>query len=165
MKLLNVLFLFISINVLSTDINTVRAAYKEAGQDDTKIEAFNNLLTHISTNDDVVLVAYKGAAITLLAKNERKIKDKKSLVIEGVSYVEYAIEKEPNNIEVRFIRLGIQENTPKLLKYKSNIEEDKQFILKQFKNISSSNLRNHIKDYILQSKAFSDEEKSVFSKQ
>lgn len=165
MKLLNILILVLYINVLSIDINTVRVAYKEAAQDSTKIESFNQLLTSISKNDDVTLVAYKGAAITLLAKNEKKIKDKKDLFTEGVAFVEYALGKSPNNIEIRFIRLGIQENTPKILKYKGNIEEDKLFIIKEFKNISSSNLRNHIKDYILQSKAFSDEEKSVFSGQ
>tara|TARA_R110002111_G_scaffold163455_2_gene229645 strand:- start:11622 stop:12116 length:495 start_codon:yes stop_codon:yes gene_type:complete len=164
MKLLNVLILAISITVLSLDVSTVRNAYKEAAQDSSKIEAFSKLLTNVSKNDDVALVAYKGAAIALLARNEKRIKDKKDLFVEGISYVEYAIEKAPNNIEVRFIRLGIQENTPKILKYKGYIEEDKQFILKQFKNISSSNLRNHIKDYILQSKSFSDEEKSVFSR-
>ncbi|WP_282031697.1 hypothetical protein [Winogradskyella eximia] len=164
MKLLNVLILAISITVLSLDVSTVRNAYKEAAQDSSKIEAFSKLLTNVSKNDDVALVAYKGAAIALLARNEKRIKDKKDLFVEGISYVEYAIEKAPNNIEVRFIRLGIQENTPKILKYKGDIEEDKQFILKQFKNINSSNLRNHIKDYILQSKSFSDEEKSVFSR-
>ncbi|RED43138.1 hypothetical protein DFQ10_10650 [Winogradskyella eximia] len=164
MKLLNVLILAISITVLSLDVSTVRNAYKEAAQDSSKIEAFSKLLTNVSKNDDVTLVAYKGAAIALLARNEKRIKDKKDLFVEGISYVEYAIEKAPNNIEVRFIRLGIQENTPKILKYKGDIEEDKQFILKQFKNINSSNLRNHIKDYILQSKSFSDEEKSVFSR-
>ncbi|MBO0591067.1 hypothetical protein I2486_06560 [Cellulophaga sp. E16_2] len=164
MKLLSVLILAISIKMLSIDIDTVRSAYKEAGQDKTKIEAFNSLLLNISKDDsNVTLVAYKGASITLLAKNEKSIKNKKNLFIEGVSYIEYAIEKSPKNIELRFIRLGIQENTPKLLKYKGNIEEDKQFILKQFKNISSSNLKKHIKDYVLQSKAFSDEEKSVIS--
>jgi hypothetical protein len=164
MKLLNVLILAISITVLSLDVSTVRNAYKEAAQDSSKIQAFSKLLTNVSKNDDVTLVAYKGAAIALLARNEKRIKDKKDLFVEGISYVEYAIEKAPNNIEVRFIRLGIQENTPKILKYKGDIEEDKQFILKQFKNINSSNLRNHIKDYILQSKSFSDEEKSVFSR-
>ncbi|MDO5971752.1 hypothetical protein Q4Q35_18270 [Flavivirga aquimarina] len=165
MKFLTVLILTISINVLSIDINAVRNAYKAAGQDHTKVEAFNKLLLNITKKDKSVLVAYKGAAIALLARKEKKIKEKKRLFQEGVSYVEYAIEKSPNNIEPHFIRLGIQENTPKILKYKSNIEEDKQFILKQFKNITSTNLRNHIKDYILQSKAFSDEEKTVISSQ
>lgn len=165
MKFLIVFISVISIHILSIDINTVRDAYKEAAQDHTKVEAFNNLLLNITKKDKSALVAYKGAAIALLARHEKKIKDKKKLFLEGVSYVEYAIEKSPNNIETHFIRLGIQENTPKLLKYKGNIEEDKQFILKQFKNITSSNLRNHIKDYILQSKAFSDEEKIVISSQ
>lgn len=164
MKLLHALLLVISINLLVLDINTVRDAYREAGNDDTKIEAFSKLLSNVSKKDDVSLIAYKGAAITLSAKNEKRIKDKKDLFVEGVSYIEYAVEKSPNNIDVRFVRLGIQENSPKILKYKSNIEEDKQLILKQFKSISSSNLRDHIKDYILQSKAFSDEEKSLFSR-
>ncbi|WP_303316728.1 hypothetical protein Q4Q34_07955 [Flavivirga abyssicola] len=165
MKFLMVLISAISINTLSIDMGTVRNAYKEAAQDHTKIETFNNLLLKITKKDDPTLVAYKGAAIALLAKQEKKVKDKKKLFIEGVSYVEHAIEKSSNNIEVRFVRLGIQENTPKLLKYKGHIEEDKQFILKHFKNITSSNLRHHIKDYILQSKAFSDEEKTVISSQ
>lgn len=165
MKLFSVFLFVLSINLLSIDINTVRSAYKDAAEDKTKVESFSKLLTNVSKKDDAILIAYKGASIALLAKEEKKIKDKKNLFVEGVSYVEYAVEKSPNNIEVRFIRLGIQENTPKILKYKTNIEEDKLFILKQFKDISSSNLRNHIKDYILQSKAFSDEEKSVFSRQ
>ena len=165
MKFLNALILVLSLNVISIDINTVRNAYKEAANDNTKIEAFSKLLSNISKKDDVALVAYKGASMTLSAKGEKRIKDKKNRFVEGVSFVEYAIEKAPNNIEVRFVRLGIQENTPKILKYKKNIEEDKLFLLKQFKDISSSNLRNHIKDYILQSKAFSDEEKLVISNQ
>ncbi|OEK09633.1 hypothetical protein A8C32_13100 [Flavivirga aquatica] len=165
MKFLMVLISAISINILSIDINTVRKAYKEAAHDHNKIETFNNLLLKITKKDKAALVAYKGAAIALLAKQEKKIKDKKALFIEGVSYVEHAIEKSSNNIEVRFVRLGIQENTPKLLKYKDNIEEDKRFILKHFKGITSLNLKRYIKDYILQSKAFSDEEKTVISSQ
>ncbi|TGV02291.1 hypothetical protein EM932_11820 [Flavivirga rizhaonensis] len=160
-----VLISVISINILSVDINTVRKAYKEAAQDRTKVETFNNLLLKVTKKDEATLVAYKGAAIALLARQEKKVKDKKKLFIKGVSYVEHAIGKSSNNIEVHFVRLGIQENTPKLLKYKGHIEEDKQFILKHFKDITSSNLRHYIKDYILQSKAFSDEEKTVISNQ
>ncbi|AUP79580.1 hypothetical protein [Flavivirga eckloniae] len=165
MKFLIVLISAISINTLSIDLSTVRNAYKKAAQDHTKVKTFNNLLLKITKKDKAALVAYKGAAIALLARQEKKVKDKKKLFLEGVSYVEYAIEKSSNNIEVRFVRLGIQENTPKLLKYKNHIEEDKQFILKHFKDITSSNLKYHIKDYILQSKAFSDEEKIVISSQ
>ncbi|MBU2938193.1 hypothetical protein KO494_01450 [Lacinutrix sp. C3R15] len=161
MKSLLVLIAGFVLTFQSLDLNTIRNAYKAAAQDKTKTEAFYNSLEKVTKNSKVELVAYKGAAIALLAKQAITLKEKKEGFIQGVTLVEYAITKAPNNIEVRFIRLGIQENTPKILKYKGNIEEDKLFILKQYKNISSSRLKKHIKDYILQSKAFTDEEKTL----
>ena len=161
MKLKLALIASFLIIIQSLDLNTVRDAYKIAAQDKTKTEAFNASLAKVTKNDKVELVAYKGAAIALVAKHAKTLKAKKEGFIEGVTLVEYAITKSPNNIEVRFIRLGIQENTPKLLKYKGNIDEDKHFIIKQFNSIKSSALKKHIKDYILQSKGFTDEEKSL----
>lgn len=151
--------------ILSQDLSSVRIAYKEAAHDKSKVETFSQMLKDVTKNNNVALVAYKGASIALKAKYAETIKDKKDGFIEGVSYIEFAIEKEPNAIEPRFIRLGIQENTPKILKYKDHIGEDKLFLLKQFKNISSQNLKGHIKDYILQSKIFTNEEKLTISNQ
>jgi len=161
MKFLIVFIAVLSLNTTSLDVDTVRIAYKEAAHDKTKVDAFYKLLSKVTKEDNSTLVAYKGAAISLMGKQAKKIKEKKELFIEGVSYIEFAIKKSPKNIEIHFIRLGIQENTPKLLKYKSNIEEDKNYILKQFNTIKSSALKKHISDYILQSKAFSDEEKAL----
>ena len=161
MKFLMVLITSFFITNQSLDLNTIRTAYKEAAQDKSKVESFHKSLSKVNKNDNLELVAYKGAAIALVAKHAKTIKDKKEGFVEGVTLLEYAIEKEPNNIEARFIRFSIQENTPKLLKYKRNLDEDKRFILKQYQNIKSSHLKNHIKDYISQSKVFTDEEKSV----
>jgi len=141
------------------DLETLRLAYKDAGQDDSKIEVFENLVKDITTEDNPVLVGYKGAALTLKAKLEKTIKEKKDVFVQGKEVIEYAIQKDPESIELRFIRLGIQENTPKLLKYKENIEEDKNYILKNYNSISSKDLKRHITDYIKQSKAFSETEK------
>lgn len=162
MKLLVVLFTSILLNTQTTDLGIIRSAYKEAAHNKAKITSFSNLLTTISKdNPNLVLVAYKGASLTLQAKYAKTIKEKKEGFIEGVSYLEYAIETDPNNIELRFIRMGIQENSPKILKYKDAINQDKLFILDQFIYIKSVNLKKHIKDYILQSKAFSEEEKQT----
>lgn len=165
MKLLLVLISSVFITLQPLDLNSVRTAYKEAAQEKTKVEQFYNSLSKITKNDKIELVAYKGASITLLARQSKTIKKKKERFIEGVSWVNFAINQAPNNIEIRFIRLGIQENTPKLLKYKENIEEDKLFLKQQYRYIKSTTLKNHISDYILQSKVFSDEEKSLISKQ
>lgn len=155
-----VTFLF---NIQALELSKVRKDYREAANNKEKVDDFYSAMQSVTKTDNMTLVAYKGASIALKARDSKKLKDKKEGFIEGVSFIEYAIEKEPNNIESRFIRLGIQENTPKLLKYKDDIEGDKLFIMKQFPNISSSDLKSHIKDYILQSDIFTSEEKSVLS--
>lgn len=147
--------------LVSLDLSVIRTAYKGAAQNAKEVDAFYESLANVSKQDRPELVAYKGASIALKAKKSKTLKAKKDGFIEGVEWVEFAIEQAPNNVEARFIRLSIQENTPKLLKYKSNIEEDKGFILKQFNNIASTSLKNYIKDYILHSKVFTDEEKSL----
>lgn len=161
MKFLVFLITLLTLNTLSLDIKDVRVAYRDAAHNDDKVTAFNNLVASVTKNDDVALVAYKGAAITMKAKIGGSIKEKKEFLKEGVSYIEFAIEKAPNDIEPRFVRIGVQENTPRIVGYKDNIDEDKAFILKHYSNIKSTDLKNHIKDYILESKLFSDEEKQI----
>lgn len=162
MKLFIVFISFIFLNIQSIDFNTIRHDYKEAAQDKTKVIALNTQLTSVTKKSNVVLVAYKGAGIALKGRYSKKIKYKKQFFIEGVTLVEYALKIAPNNIELRFIRLGIQENTPKLLKYKGKIVEDKNYILSRFNTVKSLDLKTHIKDYVLQSKVFSVEEKKLF---
>ncbi|WP_338732113.1 hypothetical protein [Mangrovimonas cancribranchiae] len=164
MRLLLLSFLCL-VTTQNFDLSQIRNQYKEAANDSTKVEAFYNSLQSVSKKDNVALVAYKGAAIALKARKAKTIREKKDGFIEGVSLIEYTIEKEPNAIEPRFIRLGIQENAPKILGYNNHIDSDKAFLLKQFKHIRASNLKSHIKDYILQSKVFTDEEKNVISTQ
>lgn len=156
-----ILLLFTSFQTL--ELSDIRQSYKTAAQNEDQVLAFYQKLTTVSKNDSAALIAYKGASIALKAKYAKTLKGKKNGFIEGVNYIEYAIETNPNSIEPRFVRLGIQENTPKILRYKDAIPEDKTFILKQFQYISSNNLKNHIKDYILQSEIFTTEEKSVIS--
>jgi len=164
-KFLSVFIFIIGLFTLSQNLSDVRVAYKEAAQDQEKVLTFYNMLSNVTKESPVALVAYKGSAIALKAKYAGSLKEKKDGFTEGVSYIEFAIEKEPNAIEPRFIRLGIQENTPKILKYKDQINEDKLFLLKQYQYISSENLKGHIKDYILQSKVFTDEEKQILISQ
>lgn len=162
MKFFALLFSVLFLNVQSLDMDTVRNSYQSAANDKSKVDGFYELLSKVTKQSSVELVAYKGASIAIKAKYGKTIKDKKSEFIEGISYVEYAIEKSPNNVETRFVRLGIQENSPKLLKYKNNIDEDKLFILKQYEHIKSASLKKHIKDFAMQSTVFSDDEKKTF---
>lgn len=61
------------------------------------------------------------------------------------------------------IRLSIQENTPKILKYKENIEGDKKQIVLLFER-QSSDLKEYIRNYLKQSKAFTAVENQQLNK-
>lgn len=163
MKYLIVFILSFYMPFQTIDLEAIRSAYKTASEDKEKAEAFYNKLEKVSNTDKVELVAYKASAMTLKAKFAKGLKNKKEGFIEGVTLLEETIKKDPNNIELRLIRLSIQENTPGILGYKSEIKTDKDFILKQYNSIKSSTLKEYIKDYIAQSKKFSAEEKSVIS--
>lgn len=162
MKSIVIIISFLCIPLQSLDLNTIRNSYKEAAQDSTKLKEYNKQLTTVTKDSNTIFVGYKGAGIALKGRYSKKIKEKKKFFIEGIALLEFAIEKSPNSIELRFIRLGIQENTPKLLKYKGKIAEDKNYILNQFKAVKSLKLKEHIREYILQSKLFTAEEKKVF---
>lgn len=161
MKLILLLITSLLFQTSSLDLETVRNAYLEAVSNSDSIENFNLLLSRITKNNDAVFIAYKGAGFTLKAKKAKKIKDKKAYFMEGVSQLHLAFSKSPKNIEIRCIRLGVQEHSPKILKYKKNIEEDKQFLISNFSKIKSSSLRKYIRGFILQSKVFSNDEKKL----
>lgn len=135
----------------------VRKHYYDASKSKQNAEQFYDLLSNYAKSNNVLL-AYKGAAITLQSKFATGLKNKKQLFIEGVTMVENVIKNNPDNIEIRLIRLSIQENTPKLLKYKGNIDEDKKIIVNAFDKLPQD-LKEYIKDYVKQSKVFTEKEK------
>lgn len=107
-----------------------------------------------------VFQAYKGAAIALKSRYATDAKTKKKLFIEGVKGVELALKNNPDNAEIRLIRLSIQENTPKILKYKAQIGEDKKILLDSFHQQTAA-LKAYIRKYANQSKVFSEKEKEI----
>ncbi len=148
--------------IFTQELPEVREQYYSASKSKENAEKFYDLLSKYN-KDNKILIAYKGAATALKSKFTTDRKRKKDLFIEGVSMVEKAVKSDPNNVEIRLIRLSIQENTPKILKYKSNIEEDKKMILMAFDK-QSQPLKEYIKIYAKQSKVFSEKEKQMIFK-
>ena len=109
-----------------------------------------------------MLVAYKGAVTTMMSKYASGISDKKSFFTEGRDLLEHAIATEPENVEIRCIRLSVQKNVPKITGYRKNIDEDKQFILDNFNTMTDTDAKAFVKGYASQSDAFTDAEKQLF---
>ncbi len=143
------------------DLPKVRTAYIEASENEAATKALHEDLVSVAKTDDKTLVAFKGAATTMMAKYAKGIRDKKNFFKEGAELLEFAITSEPENVEIRCIRLSVQENVPKITGYTKNIDEDKQFILDNFKSISNTNSKDFVKGYISKSEAFNESERQL----
>lgn len=149
-------------SLIAQELPEVRDSYYAASKSKESAEKFHAMLSGYNKNN-ATLLAYKGAAIVLRSKYAPKAKQKKELFVEGVTILEKALKSEPNNAEIHLIRLSIQENTPKLLKYKGNIEEDKNLIVTSFDN-QSKEVKECIKKYVKLSAVFSENEKKLILK-
>ena len=81
--------------------------------------------------------AYQGALIMKKASFQKTAKQKIAEFKQGASLLEAAISSSPKNAEFRFLRLCIQENAPKILKYNKNIDSDKELIIQTYPHLNS----------------------------
>ena len=157
-RLLSIIFFLFSFS--NPTISEIRKLYPNAAIAENNANELVSKLASIDVKDDKTLLAYKGASIAIVSKYQKKVADNIKKFKDGVKLVEVAIATEPNNIEIRLIRLSIQENVPKIVKYNKNIKEDATFIIEHYKE-QSPDLKDYIKKFILQSKSFSTQEKQT----
>lgn len=103
--------------------------------------------------------AYKGALVCKKASLLKTPKQKLDVFKKGVELLEEMIEKWPENIEYRFLRLSVQEHAPKFLKYNKEVQMDKSFIRENFSK-ADKKLKAIILDYSKDSEALNYDELS-----
>lgn len=91
---------------------------------------------------------YHGAIKMIMAKHVYTPWTKWMYFSEGKKQLEEAISKDPGNIELIYLRLCIQSNTPAFLNYNKNIHQDRKYLSKQVHLILDASLKNRIKDYL-----------------
>jgi hypothetical protein len=87
----------------------------------------------------------------------KRPKERLSFFKQGRIKLETAILADNDNTEFRFLRLAIEEHAPKIVKYRKDIEGDKQVVLKNFKSLSPA-VQHAILDYCENSKVLHKEE-------
>ena len=95
--------------------------------------------------------AYIGALLMKKAGIVFSPAEKLNLFKSGRNMLEQMIQKDKDNIEYRFLRVLIQENAPKFLKYQTDLDSDCTFIRNAFKNLPAP-LQKIILDYNKHSK-------------
>ena len=142
-----ILLLNFSIAGFSIDKNSF---YKVLSSN-SETEITNKLQQLEKEKTSSLILAYKGALIAKKASFEKKATQKIKLFKTGVTLLETEITKSPKKIEFRFLRLAIQENCPKILKYNQNIKNDVAVITAGYPKLNKE-LKKIILDYAKSSK-------------
>jgi hypothetical protein len=140
-----------------TDLEALRNSYAKANSSNANTEAFINIAEKQS-GSDAVTNGYKAAAQIMEAKIATK--NRKALVKSGATNLESIIKSNPNNIELRVIRMSVQENIPKIVGYRGSLKDDKAFILNNYSK-QNATLKNYIKRFAAQSKTMTEAERAT----
>src|SRR5690606_31524269 len=139
--LISAVFVFISFN--ATGLDVVRANYNKLVSDKDLCKKMISELAETKDNSATHL-AYLGGLQTIWANHVFNPISKLNTFKEGKKNIDQAIKKEPDNVELRFIRLSVQKNAPSFLGYKSNRNEDAKFIKENRHQIGSEILQKNI---------------------
>ena len=138
-------FVFFNIVVLSSylhaytpvsaeDLQFLRVTYYSAVENEDDVETLSNFIVKKFGSDRTkyppIILAYVGGIEALKSKHAFWITTKYSLLIKSMEIFEKAVEKDPNNLEIRFMRFSILHYVPSLLGYGKEREEDANEIFK-----------------------------------
>ncbi|QQV02778.1 MULTISPECIES: hypothetical protein [Chryseobacterium] len=158
MKLLISLFSIVFVFFQSGDLEALRNAYSKANSSNEGAKNFIEL-ADIKNSSDPVISGYKAAAQILEAKITTDKNKRKSFVKTGATSLESLIKNNPNNAELRVIRMSVQENIPKIVGYSKNLQEDKSFIISHYSSQNKA-LKTYIRQFAMQSKTMTAAEKN-----
>ncbi|BAV07475.1 hypothetical protein SAMN05421788_109171 [Filimonas lacunae] len=118
-----------------------------------------------STTQQPVSLAYLGAFQAIWANHTWNPLEKLSSFKKGKRNIEKAVATGGNEVEIHFVRLSIQYNVPKMLRYHSEINADKNFILSHYASIPNSSLRLLILQFFQKTDLLTEAELSRLSQQ
>jgi hypothetical protein len=126
-----------------------------------KLEETVKLINHESKP---ILLCYRGVSEMMGAKYVINPIVKFNRFKKGKSFIERAIQKDPDNPEIRFLRFSIQTNLPTFLGYHHDIVTDKKRLLDSVDAVTDLELKKNIVKYLSSSKYCTAEEKKILVK-
>lgn len=144
MKIWTIIIVMFSVNISNgQNIEKIRRLYLQSSNNDAKLDSLNYWLSNYNQTNNLIS-AYYGVHLILKSKYLKNPFKKIKYFEKGRKILEDAIIKEPDNIELIFLRYTVQKNTPSILMYKKDIEEDYQSINSELDSIKDQRLKKYI---------------------
>ena len=126
----------------------LRKCFHESVIDESKVDMFHEKVMAIEM-PGAAEIAYQAASFALLAKKAWNPIEKIGHINRYAKLIAQAISAAPENIEIRFLRLSIDHNTPMVMGRHRNVRDDKTQILHLLKPIAKFEVDSHFNRFIL----------------
>ena len=156
--MLALLFLFggVKVNAGTFQQKFDKAAFY-AAMASANMDEVNKELDVLSASSTENKLGYEGALLMRKAGLVSRPAEKLKLFKAGRIKLETALLNDKDNVEFHFLRFAIEEHAPKIVKYKADLQADKQVIIKGYKNLSPV-VQRAIMDYTKNSKLLSPQD-------
>lgn len=134
------------------DMEEVKTLFEASAYSRSSADRLLKLLSKVDHSSSPVLICYKGVAEMMQAKYGFNPINKFRRFKRGKNLIEEAVKKEPDNLEIRFLRFVIQTNLPAFLNYNEQINEDKRFLLNNLQTTKDKKLKQDFLKYLSSSK-------------
>tara|TARA_Y100000766_G_scaffold188788_1_gene162232 strand:+ start:611 stop:1081 length:471 start_codon:yes stop_codon:yes gene_type:complete len=152
-KLIILLIFSLNFAFCSNSLKEIRDLYYKVNLEEKELKDFENYLLNNVKITNPELEGYKAVLWFLKARDYYNPYKKYESFTKGKKELEFILKKYPNNIELHFLRLTIQDNLPSFLGYNNNISEDEKFIKEKVKEIKNDpDLVQRIVEYLAQKK-------------
>lgn len=151
MKFSLICFLVFQIHASKTpviEIEEIRVLFHQAGSSQKICTDLIKKLEPFNERNNPLFLGYKASATMMMAKYVINPFSKLQYFKKGKLMLEKAIELDPRNIELRFLRYTIQTNIPAFLNYSSNQEPDRLFLYNSISELKDQKLKRIISAYL-----------------
>ena len=125
----------------------VRSLYSKAANDEKACKKLIEWLKPYHEKNNPLLFGYRAGGTMMMANYVFNPFSKLNYFNKGKKMLHRAITADGQNIELRFIRFGVQTNAPSFLGYNNYVERDKIFLTQSIPTINDQNLKNMIVNY------------------
>jgi hypothetical protein len=150
MRPLLILLLVLPVQLIAQEelLKEVRKAVAVIFDDEEASRRMSSRFADADVSTSPVLMGYKGAVIMAQGKHSANPLTKLRTFNEGRALLDTAIVREPKSVELRFLRLSIQVNVPRILGYSSQVAEDRAFIDRNLGSVHSDDFRQRVTNFI-----------------
>lgn len=143
------------------DVSEARTLFKSAAFNAQSCASLMYGLKNYNEHNNPTLAAYKACGWMMNAKYAINPLDKWNSFSKGKTLLQKTVSKEPQNVEIRFLRLAMQSKCPAFLGYSEDIPKDKSFVLQKYKSLDDIELKSLMKGFLEKADILSVSEKKI----